>query len=313
MQAERLDVRLCEILPPEAPTASTRARSEDKHHVAVRDAGIQEFGARGGKAQPFVEAHRMGLRAQFDACRRPGGVRNSVDRRADQRRAKAGAARCRSARRRGRSCRFRLDQQAGRADRACRHPSPADESPDRPDHRPHRPRTTPCSSMNTIRRRLRQVAISRRACDPRSCEILPQDAGVDRLQLMDLRHLDPFIDLMHGLAHQPEFHHRAVIFDKPRIRGAARGRVAPAPRPVSACTARPPAPRTRPAGSESFRPRSGSAARSPPRLPPAPRRPRPRSQSDSDAPEWVSLKRMFTVAVPRPGSRWSPDCRSQSW
>ena len=43
---------------------------------------------------------------------------------------------------------------------------------------------------------------------------------------MDLRHLHPFVDLMHGLADKAEFDHRAVILDEPRIRGATRGGIA---------------------------------------------------------------------------------------
>ena len=38
-----------------------------------------------------------------------------------------------------------------------------------------------------------------------------------------MRHRHMLINLVHGLPHQAKLHHRAMAFDKPRIRGAARG------------------------------------------------------------------------------------------
>ena len=149
---------------------------------------------------------------------------------------------------------------------------------------------------------------------PGSGEIVAQDAGVDALQLMDLRDLHPLVDLMHGLADQAEFDHRAMILDEARIRGAAGGRqLRPAPG-FGLDRARRPAPTDRPAGSGSFRPRSGWSSRSSTPVSSCDAAASARSQSVSDWPLW----RVVEADVDRrrgrrPGSRSSPGCRCRSW
>lgn len=50
-----------------------------------------------------------------------------------------------------------------------------------------------------------------------SGEIVVQDSAIDRLELAYLVDLNAFVDLMHGLADEPEFYHRAMILYEPRI------------------------------------------------------------------------------------------------
>lgn len=50
-----------------------------------------------------------------------------------------------------------------------------------------------------------------------SGEIVVQDPAIDRLELAYLVDLNAFVDLMHGLADEPEFYHRAMILYEPRV------------------------------------------------------------------------------------------------
>src|SRR5690242_6584229 len=51
---------------------------------------------------------------------------------------------------------------------------------------------------------------------------------VDAGQVFQIRDRDPLVHLVHGLAYEAEFHHRAVVLDEPRVRrAAARGKFRP--------------------------------------------------------------------------------------
>ena len=56
-----------------------------------------------------------------------------------------------------------------------------------------------------------------------SCEIPVQHAAIDRGELFQIGHRRALVDLVHGLADQAEFDHRAIIRDEARVRGAAAG------------------------------------------------------------------------------------------
>ena len=51
-----------------------------------------------------------------------------------------------------------------------------------------------------------------------------ENPAVDRREAVEIRHRDPLVDLMHGLADKAEFDHRAMLDDETGIRRAARGR-----------------------------------------------------------------------------------------
>src|SRR6185437_16326265 len=56
-----------------------------------------------------------------------------------------------------------------------------------------------------------------------SVKITIQNAAIDARQLLDIGHRRALVDLVHGLAEQPEFDHRAIARDEARIRRAAGG------------------------------------------------------------------------------------------
>lgn len=50
-----------------------------------------------------------------------------------------------------------------------------------------------------------------------SAEVGAQNPRIDALELMNLRYLNTFIDLMHGLSDKAELNHGAMILDEPRV------------------------------------------------------------------------------------------------
>src|ERR1700692_2186072 len=64
-------------------------------------------------------------------------------------------------------------------------------------------------------------AIRRNSKQPASGKIALDDAPVDRGQRDEVFNRRALVDLMHGLADQPEFEHRAVILNKARVGCAA--------------------------------------------------------------------------------------------
>ncbi len=69
----------------------------------------------------------------------------------------------------------------------------------------------------------RRTGSSAFADDDRSSEIPIQHAAINPRELFKIRHRRAFIDLMHGLADQAEFDHRAIARNETRVRGAAGG------------------------------------------------------------------------------------------
>src|SRR3954451_382116 len=59
--------------------------------------------------------------------------------------------------------------------------------------------------------------------EPRSREVTLQHATVNLRQLLQIGNRRTFVDLVHGLADQPELDHRTVMRDEARIRGPAAG------------------------------------------------------------------------------------------
>ena len=84
----------------------------------------------------------------------------------------------------------------------------------------------PAASASACRAPCATVAISvcNQAHSGRGREVVGEDAGIDRLQRVDVGDLHPLVDLVHAGADEADLDHRAMVLDEARVGGASGGR-----------------------------------------------------------------------------------------